>query len=185
MINFFGLLSNKKKVNAKEAVSIYVAALNNVIDQGFIEIQEFINNNNNLDSCPEIGINNIDWFRNIVFLGNLNEFKLYFEELDIINIRALIIDEIYKDISINDQHLSIERFVDYENYFQDLVKENESTLSAMAYAIFEKYEINNHQGDLFKRKNKPNPIFYNELKNLMKHFLWNWEDYLQKNKIRF
>jgi len=44
MINFFGLLSNKKKVNAKEAVSIYVAALNNVIDQGFIEIQEFIKN---------------------------------------------------------------------------------------------------------------------------------------------
>ena len=49
----------------------------------------------------------------------------------------------------------------------------------------EKYNINEYQGDLFKRKNKPNPIFYNELKNLLKHFMWNWEDYLEKNKLRF
>ena len=55
----------------------------------------------------------------------------------------------------------------------------------MAYAIFEKYNINDYQGDLFKRKNKPNPIFFNELKNLLKHFLWNWEDYLKKNKLIF
>ena len=75
--------------------------------------------------------------------------------------------------------------MDYENYFKELLVENEYPIGAMAYGIFEKYNINEFQGDLFRRKNKPNPIFYNELKNLLTHFMWNWEDYLEKNKLSF
>ena len=56
---------------------------------------------------------------------------------------------------------------------------------AMAFAIFDKYNINDFQGELFKRKNKPNPIFISEMKNLIKHFIWNWDEYLQKNKLKF
>ena len=26
---------------------------------------------------------------------------------------------------------------------------------------------------------------YNELKSLLSHFIWNWEDYLEKNKLSF
>ena len=46
MIKFFGLLSKKKKVDPKLTASIYVAALNNVVDEGFVEIKDFINDNN-------------------------------------------------------------------------------------------------------------------------------------------
>ena len=80
MIKFFGLLSKRKKVKPKVAASIYVATLNNVIDEGFIEIQDFINNNNNLEGNPDISSNNIDWFRNIIFLGNIYMLVHYFEE---------------------------------------------------------------------------------------------------------
>ena len=49
MIKFFGLLSNKKKIKIESAISIIMdKALNNVIENGFVEIQDFINNNNNL-----------------------------------------------------------------------------------------------------------------------------------------
>ena len=73
----------------------------------------------------------------------------------------------------------------YESYFGDLLNEFDSEIDAMAFAIFEKYNINDFQGTLFKRKNKPNPIFISEMKNLLKHFIWNWEEYLQKNKLQF
>ena len=36
----------------------------------------------------------------------------------------------------------IERFLDYENYFEDLMQDNEFSINAMAYGIFEKYNIN-------------------------------------------
>ena len=185
MVSFFNLLSKKNKVLAITAADIYVNLLNSVIDEGFIEIKDFINNNNNLDGNPNILDKDIDWFRNIIFLGNIYNLTSAFEENETIIMRGLILDALYKDCSENDQPLAIERFLDYENYFIDLIKENDSIINAMAFALFEKYNINIHQGELFKRKNKPNPIFFNELQNLLKHFIWNWQDYLEKNKIIF
>ena len=185
MIKFLGLLSKKKKVKANVAAAIYVSLLNNVIQEGFVEIKGFINNNNNLEENPNLTDIDIDWFRNIIYLGNLENLSSFFEEQDASVLRGLILDEMYKELPENEQHLAIERFLDHENYFKELLLQNEYAINAMAYGIFEKYNINEYQGDLFKRKNKPNPIFYNELKNLVKHFMWNWEDYLEKNKLNF
>ncbi|CAI8272724.1 MAG: Uncharacterised protein [Cryomorphaceae bacterium] len=185
MIKFLGLLSKKKKVKAELAATIYVNLLNNVIEVGFVEIKDFINNNNNLEDNPNLTNLDIDWFKNIVFLGNIKNLNIFFEENDSSDLRGYILDEMYKELSKSDQHLAIERFLDYENYFDELLIENEDSIGAMAYGIFEKYNINEFQGDLFKRKNKPNPIFYNELKNLLTHFIWNWDDYLEKNKLSF
>jgi hypothetical protein len=185
MIKFLGLLSKKKKVNLPTAISIYVSLLQKVILEGFVEIKDFINNNNNLESKPNIKDTDIDWFLNVIFLGNIKNLELYFEEDEVSVLRALILDEIYKDLEDNSQHLAIERFLDYENYFKDLLVKCELPINAMAYAIFEKYNINNFQGDLFKKKNKPNPVFLNELKNLLNHFIWNWDEYLERNKLNF
>ncbi len=185
MIKFLGLLSKKKKIKSNLVAALYVKALNNVINEGFIEIKEFINNNNNLETSPELKEEDIEWFRNVIFLGNIKNLDFCFEEKEVVVLRGFILDEIYKDFDQHEQHLCIERFLDYENYFIDLIKENDSFINAMAFALFEKYNINIHQGELFKRKNKPNPIFFNELQNLLKHFIWNWKDYLEKNKIVF
>ena len=118
------------------------------------------------------------------FLGGMLDNSLQVENESVI-LRGFILEEMHKDLVDSDQALAIERFLDYENYFTELLVEKGDVINAMAYAIFEKYDINQYQGDLFKRKNKPNPIFYNELKNLLKHFIWNWQEYLDKNKIVF
>jgi hypothetical protein len=185
MIKFLGLLSKKKKVKPHTAVSIYVTLLHNVISQGFIEIKDFINFNNNLESNPNIEDKDIDWFSNVIFLGNMKNLDMYFEDDEVFKLRTLILDEMYKDLDENDQHLAIENFLDYENYYKELLVKYDSPINAMAYAIFEKYHINNFQGDLFRKKNKPNPVFLNELKNLLSHFIWNWKEYLEKNKLNF
>ena len=185
MIKFLGLLSKKNKVKPDITVSIFVKLLDNVISEGYFEIKDFINHNNNLEINPNLKDVDIDWFSNVIFLGNMKNLEEYFEEEETSILRALILDEIYKDIEGDNQHLAVERFLDYENYFNDLLVKYECPISAMAHAIFEKYNINDFQGDLFKRKNKPNPIFLNELKNLLRHFLWNWEEYLEKNKLIF
>ena len=185
MIKFLGILSKKKKVKPATAVSIYVALLQNVILEGFIEIRDFINNNNNLESNPNLTDNDIEWFSNVIFLGNIKNLDLYFEDAEATLLRALILDEIHKDLEGNSKFLAVERFLDYENYFKELLIKHEFQISAMAHAIFEKYKINDFQGDLFRKKNKPNPIFLNELKNLLNHFIWNWEEYLEKNKLNF
>ena len=100
-------------------------------------------------------------------------------------LRNLIVDEIFADLNENKRISEVESFLQYEGYFLDLMNEFGSEVDAMAFAIFDKYNINDFQGELFKRKNKPNPIFISEMKNLIKHFVWNWDEYLQKNKLKF
>ncbi len=186
MIKFFGLLSKKNKVDPSKAVSIYVALLQNVISEGFIEVKDFIINNNNLESKPNLNDDtDLDWFSNVIFLGNMKKLDEYFEAEEVASLRTLILDELHKNEKGDSHHLVIERFLDYENYFKELLVKHEDPINAMAHAIFEKYNINDFQGDLFKKKNKPNPVFLNELKNLLNHFIWNWEEYLEKNKLIF
>ena len=185
MIKFFGLLSKKKKVKLDALVSIYCKTLDEVISHGFVEIKDFINNNNNLENNPNLKEDDVKWFRLIIYLGNLNNLKSHFEEEEVFKLRNLIVEDISRSSSENEKIAGVESFLQYESYFGDLLNEFDSEIDAMAFAIFEKYNINDFQGTLFKRKNKLNPIFISEMKNLLKHFIWNWEEYLQKNKLQF
>jgi len=185
MIKFFGLLSKKKKVKLQSIVAIYCNALDEVISNGFIEIKDFINNNNNLENNPNLKKDDVKWFRIIIYLGNLNNLKSHFEEEEVLKLRNLIVEDIFNDLDDNKKILAVESFLQYESYFAELLADLGSEIDAMAFAIFEKYNINEFQGTLFKRKNKPNPIFISEMKNLLKHFIWNWEEYLQNNKLKF
>ena len=150
MIKFFGLLSKKKKIKLKSLVSIYCQTLDEVISVGFVEIKDFINNNNNLENNPNLQQNDIKWFRIIIYLGNLNNLNSHFEEDEVSKLRNLIVDEIYKDLSGNEKTSSVERFLQYEAYFFDLMSEFGAEIDAMAFAIFDKYNINEFQGELFK-----------------------------------
>ena len=71
MIKFLGLLSKKKKISTEKTAKLLVATLDEVIVNGFVEIQDFINDNNNLEQNPNLTENDIRWFRLIVFVGNL------------------------------------------------------------------------------------------------------------------
>ena len=53
----------------------------------------------------------------------------------------------------------------------------------MARSIFIKYNLNDYQGKLLKNQNEPNPVFLEELASLLSHFVWNWDDFLSKNKV--
>jgi hypothetical protein len=156
-----------------------------VISEGFVEIKDFINNNNNLEQNPNLKEDDVNWFRIIIYLGNINSLKSHFEEDEVLQLRNLIIDKFFSNLDEHERISALENFLQYEGYFIDLINEFGSEIDAMAFAIFEKYNINEFQGTLFKRKNKPNPIFISEMKNLLKHFIWNWEEYLQKNKLQF
>ena len=185
MIKFLGLLSKKKKIRALDLAPIYFTAIENVVSKGFLEMSDFINQNNNFERSPGLTESDIDWFRDVVFLANLSNLSSFFEEDEVTILRAFILEYRYKDISINEQNLSMETFLEYEKYFNDLMSKHENLYKSMSYAIFEKYFLNDFQGSLFRKKNKPNPVFINELKNLLQHFIWNWSEYLQKNKVIF
>ena len=76
-----------------------------------------------------------------------------------------------------------EMIVDYESFFAEQFEESSKLEKAMARSIFIKYNLNDYQGKLLKNQNEPNPVFLQELANLLSHFVWNWGDFLSKYKI--
>ncbi len=181
MLKFFGI-SKKTKISIEKASNIFVSALDEVIIKGFVEILDFINNNNNLEKSPNITNRDIKWFRLIVFVSNIKMLSVYFDEKQSEQLHNQLIDLMVKRIQ-GESDLALEQLLDYESYISELLEKSDNCLEAMATAVFEKYEINDYQVSLFKKKNEPNPILFQELKNLMSHFIWNWEDFLSKHKI--
>ena len=53
MLKFFGI-SKKERISVKDTSSIFSVALNKVVNDGFQEIQSFLNKNNNLERSPGI-----------------------------------------------------------------------------------------------------------------------------------
>ena len=183
MLKFFGQ-TKKKKIKPSELAVLYSSTLNEVITNGFVEIKDFINENNNLEQNPNISDSQIRWFKLIVFIGNINMLNSFFEEEEVKDLKDLILKQ-YLLIFNNDSSFSKDEVLNFNKYFKSLSSEHDDILKSMAFAIFDKYKINDFQGDLFKRKMEPNPIFLHELKHLLKHFIWNWDDYLKKFKILF
>jgi hypothetical protein len=182
MIKFLGLLSKKKKISSVKTANLLVTTLDEVIVNGFVEIQDFINNNNNLERNPNLTDKDIRWFRLIVFVGNLKMIPSFFDEDQAQQLHNQLIDIMAEKME-GENDIAFEQLVDYETYLSDLLRKSDNCIEAMATAVFDKYNINDFQVNLFKRKNEPNPIFFQELKNLMTHFIWNWEDYLVNHKI--
>ena len=70
MLSFFGI-HKKKKIKVSLFTKTYVKNLNEVIDSGFYEIKDFINENNNLECTLELKDFDVKWFWIITVLANL------------------------------------------------------------------------------------------------------------------
>ena len=183
MLKFFGI-SKKDKISVEDTANIFSVALNKVVNDGFPEIQSFLNKNNNLDRSPNISDEDIKWFRLIIFAGNLHLLTTKFEENESLELRNQIVDNLLPYLD-DDKDVSMDLFLNYETYFNDILVKQIDPIETMAVAVFDKYNINDCQSELLKRKNEPNPVLFNELKKYLSHFLWNWEEFLEKCKVTF
>ncbi len=183
MLKFFGI-SKKDKISVKDTANIFAVALNKVVNDGFPEIQNFLNKNNNLDKSPEISDEEIKWFRLIIFSGNLHLLSTKFEDAEALELRNKIIDELILFLD-EDNEISMDLFLNYETYFNDILLKQVDPIETMAVAVLDKYNINDCQSELLKRKNEPNPVLFNELRKYLSHFIWNWDEFLEKCKITF
>ncbi len=182
-MKLFGF-SKKKKIKIQDLASVYSSTLHEVIQAGFREIIEFVNDNRKFEESPNLQKDDISWFLMIVFVANNFHLSNFFDDKIVDRLQHLSLNKLLEKIS-NDEEEDIirDRFIDYENFFKDQVSDDISIEKAMAKSIFIKYNLNDFQGKLLKNQNEPNPVFLQELTNLLSHFVWNWEDYLKKFKV--
>lgn len=181
MINFFGF-TKKNKITLEKLSEKYVDDLNYVIEQGFNDIVEFINESNKFNVSPNININDSSWFKLIIFTANNFLIKNHFSENKTEKIQNFVFD-LQSEIINTDHEIGTSRMTDNTKFFAQKFTEIRVIETTMAVCIFEKCSLNKFQDKLFKQKNNPNPMFIKELSNYLKLFIFNWDDILSNYKI--
>ena len=143
MLKFFGI-SNKEKVTVEDTSSIFTVAINKVVDDGFSEIKGFLNNNNNLETNPQISESDLMSFRLIIFVGNIYILNDYFDEKSALILRDKIVENLLSYLD-QDSEIAMDLFLNYENYFKEIIDKKIDPTESIAYPLFDKYVIIKYQ----------------------------------------
>lgn len=176
-------LFGKKKIKKEKAVEIYVDTIFDVIERGFPEIADFINEEKQFSKSPQIGKDDFEWFTYIIFGGNVLNLQDHFDAVTADDLKLLIIREVAERYTKRDQHIAEEIILEYEKFLQEIQGKTKNVVKTISLALFHKFELNDYQDEHYQRLNAPNPVFLKELNEMMELFVWNWEDFLQKYRI--
>lgn len=182
MMKLFGF-SKKEKVSVDKLSKLYANTLFEVVDTGFPEIIGFVNDNRKFEECPNLQTSDVKWFLMVIFAANNHRLSEFFSDDVVDKMHEACTQEIIKILG-EEEEIIRDMILDYEVFFQEQLNEAEKLEKAMARSIFIKYKLNDYQGKLLKNQNEPNPVFLQELTNLLSHFVWSWDDYLAKYKVQ-
>ena len=178
--------SKKEKISIERLSKIYSNTLFEVVDNGFPEIIGFVNDNRKFEESPNLQTSDIKWFLMIIFAANNHRLDNFLNNDVVDKLHNSCIEEMILFLSEDDldqNEVIRDMILDYEHFFLEQLSESGSLEKAMARSIFIKYNLNDYQGKLLKNQNEPNPVFLQELANLLSHFIWNWDDFLSKYKL--
>lgn len=181
MMKLFGF-SKKEKISVNKLAKLYANTLFEVVDNGFPEIIGFVNDNRKFEESPNLQTEDVKWFLMIIFAANNHRLSDFFSDDVVDALHNSCTQEVIRFLE-EDEEVVREMVVDYESFFAEQFAESAKLEKAMARSIFIKYNLNDYQGRLLKNQNEPNPVFLQELANLLSHFVWSWDDFLSKYKV--
>ena len=179
-----GLLSwlSKKKLTDEQVANIFVNTSFETVEQGWPQVAAFLNAAPEFDSCPQLNEDDYGKFLMIVVSANLSLIPKHFDPgVD----RAIIQRCCAKfGFALGLPPESFARKVkEFRNFMKEINRPSKNTLTAMTRAVCYKYGVIAHQEPYFRDMNVPNPILQKNLRELMEHFLWDWEDFVDQYRV--
>lgn len=172
----------KKRVSEEQLANGFVNGIIDLVDQGFPEVALIINEDAQFATRPNINADDSDKFLLVVIAGNLKMIPDYFQAYQDMR----MVDHIYRKLAaaLGLELDVLKRIIgQYQNFCSRMNHPSNNNLYAMSKGVFYKYDLNPYQQDYFKGMNSPNPIFLKKLNEIMSHFLWDWNAYLEKYRV--
>ncbi len=178
MLTLFG----KKKLTENAIANIFVNSLVDLVDKGFEDVAVLIQNDPSFVLPPKVDPANSDPFLLILVAGNIAYIPKYFPSGQDRRIIELSIEKMAAIYGMEKMEYA-ELVKKYKTIMARVNHPSKNTLYAMSKAVFYKYHLNDYQEEYFKNLNTPNPIFLKKMNEIMEHFIWNWEGFLDKYKV--
>lgn len=178
MLTLFG----KKKLTEEKVANIFVNAIQTMVDNGFDEITGLINDSPEFVKQPNVSAEDIGPFTLIVLAGNLQKIPHYFAAGQDRRIAEHILDKFAEIYELDKMELA-QMVAETRKFMMRKNHPSKNVPTAMAKALFCRYELNKNQEDYFRSLDAPNPIFVQRLKEAMEAFLWDWDGFNAKYKV--
>lgn len=178
MLTIFG----RKKISEDKAANVFVNSILDVVETGYQDVAQLVNDDPSFVSRPGLDPSKYDKFLLIVITANLKFLTEHFEVEQEKRLKSLIIYKLSQVFDTNEQQLR-ELLNEYGTFMCRVNHPSKNTLYSMSKAFFHKYDLSAHQEEYFKNVNTPNPLFLKRLDDVMKNFIWDWPNFLDKYKL--
>ncbi len=172
----------KRKLSDDQVSNVFINALLDVVDNGFNEVAELINEDLAFVKSPEIEPTQNGEFALIVIAANLSFLESTFEADQALRVEQIIFEKLGKMYNLSKldfQGLARE----YQSFIARVNYPSKNMVYGMSKAMFEKYRLNDFQDDYFRRMQAPNPLFLKRMDEVMANFVWNWDAFFKKYKM--
>ena len=175
-------LSLKRKLTDNQVANIFINALFDTIDNGFIEVANMINEDVAFVRSPEIASESNAEFGLIVIVGNLSFLESTFDPEQAVRVERLIFQKLSKIYNITEGEFT-KLIREYQAFITRVNHPSKNMIYGMSKAVFHKYHLNDFQDEYFKRMQAPNPLFLKRMDEVMTNFIWNWDVFFKKFKL--
>ena len=172
----------KKKLSEDKAANVFVNSLLDLVDAGFPDVAELINEDPEFAKKPSVDPTDSDKFLLIVLAGNLKFVPKYFDNYQDVRLIDRAIRKSAHAIGVDPEMLK-QSISSYQSFFSRINHPSKNTHYAMSKAIFYKYNLNCYQAEYFRNMNAPNPIFLKRLDEIVAHFIYDWDGLTEKFRI--
>lgn len=179
MLALFG----KKKLTEDQIANIFVNTTLEAVESGWPYIRDFILDSPEFVKTPDIEESDFGKFLMIVVSANFSYIPQHFESGPD---RAIIRRSVEKFATIFDvtpEHFA-KKLKEYKSFLSRVNIPSNNMKYALSKAIFFKYGLNQYQEAYFQSLNTPNPIFLKNLDELMLHYIWDWQTFQAKFKVK-
>lgn len=172
----------KRKLSDNQVANIFINAIFDSVDNGFIEVANMINDDQAFVSSPKVNPTHSGEFGMIVIVGNLTFLESTFESEQASRVEEIIIEKLSKiyDMTTTDFEKLIK---EYRSFISRINHPSKNMLYGMSKAVFFKYQLNAFQDEYFKRMQTPNPLFLKRMDEVMQNFIWNWDAFFKKYRL--
>ncbi|MEC8662489.1 MAG: hypothetical protein VXY03_01290 [Bacteroidota bacterium] len=179
-----GLLSwlSRKKLTDEQVANIFVNTSFDTVEQGWPQVAAFLNAAPEFDTPPQLDPENYGKFLMIVVSANLGLIPKHFDP----GVDRAIIQRCCAKFGFAlglPPDTFARKVKEFRAFMKDINRPSKNTLTAMTRAVCYKYDVIAHQEPYFRDMNVPNPILQKNLREVMEHFLWDWEEFVDQYKV--
>jgi hypothetical protein len=174
--------SIRKRTDTHKLSNIFVNSLIEVVENGFQDVIEMIKDDAIFVSDPVIPHNAKQQFLLILIVGNIDFLRESLDSYDLEEIELEIIQKFANIYGKTETEFS-KLIVKTTEYIAHYNFPSKNILYGMSKAIFQKFNLSEHQESYFKSQNVPNPLFIKRLDEVLINFIWDWDVFLKKYKL--